>query len=400
MPSSRIGFHEASSLYQGMLTASDIGFIILNTDFEIEHFSKQAQEMLKLNDQTLRFLDYIDLPNTEKAQRMLQSIMAEVHISDWEMNLFNGEDCLHIYFTGHYFKDYIVLMLKPLSDSVHRLQDVVSKVNSELTNSNRELARKQSQLQKANHQIQEMHLALSTKNELMKQDLKMAKIVQKALLDKVTSPNPKVTLEKAYHPAASVGGDLYDVVNINDHMSGILICDVSGHGVASALVMAVLKNIFRNHAKDYTLPHLYLEKMNQEFAEIFGSQAIDLYATAFYIIIDTRSQKLYYSGAGHPYPCYYSQAGVEELMAPGFPIGLFDHGEYTSQSKDYALHDRLLLFTDGFTEYVDALNGKAIDLCQYNWGIIKTVFKELAQDLKSQTYPQNDDVCMMIVEFS
>lgn len=278
-----------------------------------DYYCATFQEILKLNDHSLRFLDYIDLPNTEKAQRMLQSIMAEVHISDWEMNLFNGEDCLPIYFTGHYFKDYFVLMLKPLSDSVHRLQDVV---------------------------------------------------------------------------------------NITDHMSGILICDVSGHGLASALVMTVLMNIFRNHAKEYTLPHLYLEKMNQEFAEIFGSQAIDLYATAFHIIIDTRSQKLYYSGAGHPYPCYYSQAGVEELLAPGFPIGLFDHGGYTSQSKEYALHDRLLLFTDGFSEYVDALNGQPVDLCQYNWGTIKTVFKELAQDLKAQTYPQNDHVCMMIVEFS
>lgn len=399
MSSSRIGFKEASELYQGMLTASDMGFLILDLNYDILHFSRQAKEMLQLDEANLHFLDYIDLPNTEKAKRMLQTILAEVHISDWEMILYNGVTCNNIYFTGHLFNAYIVLMLKPLNTSVNKLQDVVIQVNSELTNSTRELARKQAQLQKANRQIQQMHHILSEKNELMKQDLRMAKIVQKALLQKVTTPNEKVLLEKIYHPAASVGGDLYDVVNINSSLTGILICDVSGHGVASALVMAVLKNIFRNHAKDYQAPHLFLEKMNQEFLEIFGAHAIELYATAFYMIIDTANHQLHYSGAGQPYPCYYSKTSSEELIAPGFPVGLFERGEYTSHSRSYSPHDRLLLYTDGFTDYLESATGMETDLSHYTWGSIKAVFKQVEQDLRSQAHHQADDVCLMVVEF-
>lgn len=399
MSPSRIGFQEASALYQGMLTASDMGFLILDLHYEILHYSRQAKEMLQLEEDNLQFLNYIDLPNTEKAKRMLQTIMTEVHISDWEMILYNGISCNNIYFTGHLFQDYIVLMLKPLNTSVNKLQDVVIQVNSELTNSTRELARKQAQLQKANRQIQQMHHILSEKNELMKQDLRMAKIVQKALLQKVIIPNEKIQLEKIYHPAASVGGDLYDVVNINEALTGILICDVSGHGVASALVMAVLKNIFRNHAKDYQHPHLFLEKMNQEFLEIFGAHAIELYATAFYMIIDTEQHRLLYAGAGQPYPCYYSPDASEELIAPGFPIGLFEKGEYNSLSRAYAPNDRLLLYTDGFTDYLESATGMETDLSHYNWGSIKTVFKQVEQDLRSQAHHQADDVCLLIIEF-
>lgn len=399
MPSSRLDFATASELYQGMLTTSDIGFLILDKNYDIQHFSQQAKAMLNIEANTLHFLDYIDLPNTEKAKRMLQTIQEEQQVSDWEMSIFNGSQCIHLYFTGHYYKNHIVLMLKPLSSSINNLQNVVSKVNSELTNSNRELARKQAQLQKAHQQINDLHQAISKQNELMKQDLRMAKIVQKALIDKVSSPHNKVVLEKAYHPAASIGGDLYDVVNINEDLSGILICDVSGHGVASALVMAVLKNIFRNHAKDFTQPHLFLEKMNQEFAEIFGSQSIELYATAFYMIIDTANGQLYYAGAGHPYPYFYSPVGTQELIAPGFPIGLFDKGNYQTLTMPYSPEDRLLLFTDGFSEYIEAIEGKTIDPRQYSWGSIQTVFKQVAQDLKQQNHPQHDDVCVLIVSF-
>lgn len=401
MSYSGISTEDAVGHYQKMLAASDIGFIILSPEWKIEHANDQARRILHYDTRDIKanFLDCIDLPNRDKAKRMLDALLDTGMISDWEMNLYNGDISNHIYFTGMWTGANAIFMLKPLEDSVHKLQEVVIRVNNDLTNLNRELERKQVQLQRANSKIQEMHQVLSEKNALMQQDLRMAKIVQRALLDKMLQPHHHVHIEKEYHPADSVGGDLYDVAIINDYLTGILICDVSGHGVASALVMAVIKNIFRNCAQRYTHPHELLQKMNREFLEIFTTQAFDHYATAFYIIVDTQNKMLRYCGAGHPYPCLYSQTETEELIAPGYPIGLFNQVNYKTQAKPYREKDRLLLYTDGFQDYLEAIEGNQVDLTHYDWGTIKTVFKKTASSLDAQSVEQGDDVCMMIVEF-
>jgi len=114
----------------------------------------------------------------------------------------------------------------------------------------------------------------------------MAKQVQKALLSDIVSNYKNLKISQKYAPASNIGGDIYDVVEIKEDMIGLFIADVSVHGVAAALIMAVLKNIYRNIYMSYEDPKKLLTEMNKEFIKIFNNEPLGMFATAFYIILN------------------------------------------------------------------------------------------------------------------
>jgi PAS domain S-box-containing protein len=198
------------------------------------------------------------------------------------------------------------------------------------------------ELERANSHLDRMN------RELMK-ELELASMVQKSLVPVSFPEHEDLHFTFHFEPMGLVGGDYYDVVSLKDGKVGLIVADVSGHGVGSAFIAAMLKISFINLAPRCNSPAELLTGLNKEYCQLI--QTGD-YVTAFYTIIDPRKQKIIYSGAGHPMP-FLSHPGSkpgEALKSEGFFLGMFEGAEYRDTVCSFMHGDRFFVYTDGIIE--------------------------------------------------
>ena len=204
-------------------------------------------------------------------------------------------------------------------------------------------------------------------NAQIKADLEMAHKLQESLLPQCYPCFPAAAAAKdsalrfchRYFWTAQLGGDFFSVQNLSDTEAGVLICDVMGHGVRSALVTAMLRAMVGDlemHAHD---PSRFLSEMNRKLAAILKQIEEPLYATALYFVADIAAGQLRYAKAGHPAPFHFRrQAGiVEPLPFPshaGAALGLFEKTDFITSERTLAAGDQILLFTDGLFEVTNS----------------------------------------------
>jgi len=147
---------------------------------------------------------------------------------------------------------------------------------------------------------------------------------------------------------AQVGGDWYDAVRLPDGRVLIAIGDVSGHGLESAVIVGVIRQIVRGIAQLHADPALILNAADQALSLEYP----EVYVTSWLAVLDQVMRTITYSCAGHP-PALLKTAGgtLRELDGdPGLPIGLREGMRGTSTTVPWANGDTLLLYTDGLVE--------------------------------------------------
>jgi putative ABC transport system permease protein len=185
--------------------------------------------------------------------------------------------------------------------------------------------------------------------EKLQRDLALAAEVQRRLLPDRPPEVSMATLAAVSLPARSVGGDYFDFIDVGDQRIGIALADVSGKGVAAALIMSSVQASLRilSSETDISLPQL-VTKMNRFLHSATGSNK---YATFFYAQIDGRARQLRYVNAGHLPPYLLRPASaIQELSTGGSVIGLFPEMSYEEATVDLQPGDVLVAFTDGVTE--------------------------------------------------
>jgi predicted permease len=189
--------------------------------------------------------------------------------------------------------------------------------------------------------------------EKLRRDLALASEVQKRLLPDRPPDVSMATLAAVSLPARSVGGDYFDFIDVGDKRIGIALADVSGKGVAAALIMSSVQASLRilSSDTDISLSQL-VAKMNRFLHQSTGSNK---YATFFYAQIDERGRQLRYVNAGHLPPYLLrSASAIQELSTGGAVIGLFPEMSYEEATIDLQPGDVLVAFTDGVTEAMNA----------------------------------------------
>lgn len=194
-----------------------------------------------------------------------------------------------------------------------------------------------------------------TKGELEKinftliKELELAAALQKSLVPHKLPDDRYLQFAFHYEPMQLVGGDYYDVMDLGDGKKGLIIADVSGHGVSSAFIAAMLKISFLNYAQMLHSPASVLTKLNEEYCEVI--QTGD-FVTVFYAVIDPPKNRMTYCGAGHPRPLFLHRKSrtIELLSSEGFFIGMFDQAEYMDKVVEIQRGDRFMVFTDGIIE--------------------------------------------------
>jgi sigma-B regulation protein RsbU (phosphoserine phosphatase) len=207
-------------------------------------------------------------------------------------------------------------------------------------------------------------------NEQIRADLQMAHRLQESLLPQSYPSFPATAAPEdsllqfshRYFWTTELGGDFFSVQRLPDGRAGVLICDVMGHGVRSALVTAMLRTMVGDLEKHAADPGRFLGQMNRRLAAILKQTEEPLYATAFYLVVDVAEKRMRYARAGHPAPLHLRpQAGiVEPLPIPshaGAALGLFEKADFVTSERSLTAGDRVLLFTDGLVE----VTGKSED---------------------------------------
>jgi serine phosphatase RsbU (regulator of sigma subunit) len=190
-------------------------------------------------------------------------------------------------------------------------------------------------------------------NERYKEELKIAKLVQKSLLPQKLEQDLDFEIAAFSESADEVGGDYYDTLRINDHQVALIIADVSGKGTTAAFHMSQMKGIFHSLAQLQLDSREFMIKSNQALVHCLERGS---FISATYFVIDTRVKKIHYSRAGHCPVLYYKAATqqAEFLKDKGTALGMVRSKDYCNfvetNQIDYAPGDVMLLYTDGITE--------------------------------------------------
>jgi len=152
-------------------------------------------------------------------------------------------------------------------------------------------------------------------------------------------------------PCFEVGGDYYDFILKRDGKSVIALGDVSGKGIAAALLMSSVHAAVRAHSTTRLSPAEIVREINQY---TFDNTPANRYVTLFYSELDARTHELTYINAGHNSPILVRSSGeVTRLDIGGFPVGITSDGDYREGWVHIGPGDVLLIYSDGATESVD-----------------------------------------------
>jgi len=180
----------------------------------------------------------------------------------------------------------------------------------------------------------------------LRQELDTARLIQSSLLPAELPRLPGLDLAVRYVPAAEVAGDVYDFLPTAGNGLGVLVADVSGHGVPAALVASMIKIAVAALAADAAAPGKVLTGMSHIFHKRLRTQFI----TAVYVSLDLDAGALRWASAGHPPPLLLRRGEVRELSSAGAVLGRLGRRDYAESCTSLEAGDRLLVFSDGIPE--------------------------------------------------
>jgi serine phosphatase RsbU (regulator of sigma subunit) len=193
-------------------------------------------------------------------------------------------------------------------------------------------------------------------NERYKEELKIAKTVQKSLLPELLENDDDFDIAAFSESADEVGGDYYDTLRINDHLVSLIIADVSGKGTTAAFHMSQMKGIFHSLAQEDIEPNEFMVRANQALVYCLERGS---FISATYFIINTKTKKIRYARAGHCPVLYYcaEKDCAEYFKDKGIALGMVRNKSYRNfiQANEFGYKpgDIMVLYTDGITEAKD-----------------------------------------------
>jgi serine phosphatase RsbU (regulator of sigma subunit) len=190
--------------------------------------------------------------------------------------------------------------------------------------------------------------------EAVRREVEIAAGIQRALLPERPPDLPGAELAALCVPAANVGGDYYDLLVDEEGRLSVVIADVAGHSVGSALMMAMARSVLRRELASDADPAAVLRATNTALFDDLARAG--LFITAFCAQFDPASGALEYANAGHNPPLLRRAANGEtrELDADGVALGILRDAEFEHGSAALGPGDVVLLYTDGVTEAAGA----------------------------------------------
>ncbi len=194
------------------------------------------------------------------------------------------------------------------------------------------------------------HRSLRTEEALLaiRSELEIARRIQTSILPEQMPDMVGLRVAAKYVPMSEVAGDFYEFLVVDERRIGILIADVSGHGVPAALVASMVKVAIAAQAEHADDPAKVMAGLNSVLSGKLQGQ----FVTAAYLYLDLETGAGSYSAAGHP-PLFHfcaSDRAVQSVVENGLILGIMPFASYQSRALSFAKGDRFLLYTDGVVE--------------------------------------------------
>jgi len=239
-------------------------------------------------------------------------------------------------------------------------------------------------------------------------ELEMAREIQLSILPQEIPTISGLEIAARYIPMSSVAGDFYDFLIVDEKHVGILVADVSGHGLPAALIASMLKVSLAAQALHAFDPGRVLGGLNQSLCGKFKHH----FVTAAYVFVNMEKKTLTYAGAGHPPLLLWSRltGSASEVIKNGLLLGLFPGETYSVVELPIETGDKAILYTDGIVEARSPSEQEfGIDLfkgfLESNHGLAADTFAEsMLDELSDWTeHPkgqgQDDDITLLVMNF-
>lgn len=196
--------------------------------------------------------------------------------------------------------------------------------------------------------LRDAHETIARQLVAINRELEMARQIQLSILPRETPHLQGLEIEARYIPMSAVAGDFYDFLITDETHVGILIADVSGHGLPSALIASMLQTAFAAQTPNASDPAQVLSGLNSALCGKFRYE----FVTAAYLFVDMGNRTVKYAGAAHPPVVLWKpKAGhSSECEENGVMLGVFSDATYSATTLSLEEGDRIVLITDGIVE--------------------------------------------------
>jgi len=239
-------------------------------------------------------------------------------------------------------------------------------------------------------------------------ELEMAREIQLSILPHEIPKIRGLEIAARYVPMSSVAGDFYDFIIVDEKHLGILVADVSGHGLPAALIASMLKVALAAQALHAVDPARVMGGLNQSLCGKFKHH----FVTAAYVFLDMEKNTMSYAGAGHPPLLLWRTAtgNVSEVLQNGLLLGLFPEASYSVVELPVEPGDKAVLYTDGILETRSPSEQEfGLDLfkgfLESNHNLTADKFADLVLDELAnwsehpKGYGQDDDITLLAIDF-
>lgn len=278
-----------------------------------------------------------------------------------------------------------------LAESMNQMADEISESRTKLENYAESLEVK----------VKERTEALSHTLEEIYRDLNTAKKIQTSILPKLDKLKEKIDLHSIYLPMSEVGGDIYDIHFINKTTIRFFIADATGHGIQASLITMAIKTIY-DSIKSFELPPSdVLGILNNQF--IYSHESLKTYFTGGILDFNLETNKISYSGGGHPYPIHVKKDKSTELLkTKGTLLGAMENVKFGLMETFIEPNSEIYFFTDGiFEEWNDQMEEYGVENLEKDLASIDENLQTKMENIlnKIMKYMENqpvaDDICFI-----
>jgi sigma-B regulation protein RsbU (phosphoserine phosphatase) len=234
-------------------------------------------------------------------------------------------------------------------------------------------------------------------------ELEIAREIQASILPNGNPELKNLRVCAAYRPMTAVAGDFYEFIAVDENRTGVLVADVTGHGVPAALIAAMIKVAMQSVMHCALNPGEVLRELNRILSPQLRAQLV----SAAYLWLDTENRVGSYSAAGHPPLLHWREGKLERVESNGVLLGVLPEPDYPVCDVALKLGDRFLLYTDGVTE-PENTRGDAFGDTQLEQVIranhsrpgselLQEVFSEIRQ-WQPTAVAQKDDITLIVVD--
>ena len=322
-------------LFRTIFENAQIGISVVNISAQQYHTNRALHEMLGCTSEDLSSVEKWDLmvhPDEREAgaKRYAELVAGKLDRDEWEQRFVRPDGRLVI-----------------ANGRFSVLRDVTGRALYVLN-----LSEDITERRRAEKELREAHETLAQQLLAINNELELARQTQLSILPKDTPRLPGLEIAARYMPMSAVAGDFYDFVLVDEKHIGILIADVSGHGLSAALVASMLKSALPAQLPHASDPARVLSGLNQALFGKFEAH----YVTAAYVFVDMANNTVSYAGAAHP-PLLWWHANTQhasECLENGLMLGPFRDSTYSAMTFAWEKGDEIILVTDGILEARDS----------------------------------------------